>query len=111
MKLKIKDTQHCCANMQKQLDDPLGLLFYDLEDRCYTVSVPKTLLKKNEVWKGYGLQFCLFCGTKLPEPLFEQRAEILEKEYGLDDPYWDEEQKKRIPPEFLTDEWWKKRGL
>jgi len=111
MTSETKNTRHCCVMMHDQINNPMGLIFYDLEDRCYTVSVPKTLLKKNEVWKGYGLQFCLFCGTKLPEPLFEQWAEILEKEYGLDNPYSDEEQKKRIPREFLTDEWWKKRGL
>jgi hypothetical protein len=36
-------------------------------------------------------------------------VDVLEKEYGLS-PFISE-QIKRIPQEFFTDEWWKKRGL
>jgi hypothetical protein len=57
-----------------------------------------------------GVDYCPWCGTKLPESLFDTRFDILEKEYGIDSPY-DDKQKDKIPAEFLTDEWWKKRGL
>jgi hypothetical protein len=67
-------------------------------------------LKKNEIWVGYVIDFCPFCGTKVPKSLTKKRSEILEREFGIDDPY-DTKQKKRIPQEFETDEWWKKRGL
>lgn len=52
---------------------------------------------------------CPWCGTKLPEDLGEEWGETLEKEYGITDPF--DEDKERVPPEFWTDEWWKKRGL
>jgi hypothetical protein len=33
----------------------------------------------------------------------------LREEYGIKDPIFDD--KDKVPPEFETDEWWKKRGL
>ncbi len=88
-------------------DSPLT---YSTDTRSYTISAPKALMKKNWVWLGYMVIFCPFCGTKLPKRLVGERFEILQKEYGITDPY-DKKQKKRIPAEFMTDEWWKKRGL
>jgi hypothetical protein len=35
---------------------------------------------------------------------------ILKKEYHIEDP-WEASYEGRVPPEFMTDEWWKKRGL
>ena len=54
--------------------------------------------------------YCLWCGAKLPSELGDEYFSILEKEYNLDDPY-DEEQEKQVPEEFKSDEWWKKRGF
>jgi hypothetical protein len=51
----------------------------------------------------------MFCGKKLPLSLRDEWFEILEKEYGLENPY--EEDRKKVPKEFWTDEWWKNRGL
>lgn len=53
---------------------------------------------------------CPWCSKKLPESLRDKWFEFLEKEYSLDDPHR-EEQEKLIPEEFKTDEWWKERGL
>jgi hypothetical protein len=53
--------------------------------------------------------FCPNCGTKLPSSLRDEWFDILEQEYGLEDPC--EEDKQKVPQEFLTDEWWKKRGF
>ena len=55
------------------------------------------------------MDYCMFCGTKLPESLRVPWFDILEQEYNLESPC--EEDKKRVPKEFLTDEWWKNRGL
>ncbi|MDR3550584.1 MAG: hypothetical protein P4L31_04165 [Candidatus Babeliales bacterium] len=101
----------CCLSMQdalEQADD--SPLTYSPDHRSYTISAPRALVKKNIVWLGYRVDFCPFCGTKLPKDLTEKWWDILEKEYGIDDPY-DDKQKKLIPEEFKTDEWWKKRGL
>lgn len=53
------------------------------------------------------MDYCPFCGAKLPERLDDKLTEILQKEYGLNS--WRDY--KKAPKEFHTDEWWKKRGL
>jgi hypothetical protein len=101
----------CCLSMLDALEQPDDSpLTYSADTRTYTISAPTALMKKNMVWLGYSVKFCPFCGTKLPKDLVDERFEILEKEYGITDPY-DKKQKKRIPQEFMTDEWWKNRGL
>jgi hypothetical protein len=52
---------------------------------------------------------CPWCGTKLPTELADEWYDTLEKEYGIEDPIVDDRDK--VPQEFWTDEWWKKRGL
>lgn len=52
--------------------------------------------------------FCPNCATEFPASLRSLWFDILEKEYDLEYP---DENKKKIPKEFLTDEWWQKRGL
>jgi uncharacterized protein DUF6980 len=54
------------------------------------------------------IYFCPWCGTKLPVSLADDWYDILEKEYNIDDPVVDTH---KVPPEFQTDEWWRKRGL
>lgn len=100
----------CCNAMRLWLEDRDCPFMYNAYNRYYTMSAPKSLMKKNDVWSCYKVYFCPYCGTKLPKDLVVERWEILEKEYGITDPY-DTKQKKRIPQEFMTDEWWKKRGL
>ena len=106
---KLKN-QYCCAAMKFWLRDPDCPLKYDAATRYYDMSAPVSLVKKNVVWPCYVVNFCPYCGTKLPSDLVEERMEVLEREYGIDDPY-DPKQKKLIPKEFKTDKWWKKRGL
>ena len=101
----------CCLAMEGAIEDSHNSpVTYEPCLRSYTISAPDSLLKKNEIWVGYRVIFCPFCGTKLPSSLAQKRLEVLEEEYGIDDPYYPE-QRKRMPHEFMTDEWWKKRGL
>ncbi|MDR1598227.1 MAG: hypothetical protein LBR89_04860 [Holosporales bacterium] len=61
------------------------------------------------------IDFCPYCGTKLPKSLADEHYETIRKELGeqylrgVNDPY--DEFVGRLPQEFQTDEWWKKRGL
>ena len=55
------------------------------------------------------MQYCPWCGTKLPKDLDGVWSKVLREEYGIIDPNVTERDK--IPSEFKTDEWWKKRGL
>lgn len=65
------------------------------------------ILNKKEYGGFEPMDYCPFCGAKLPERLDEKLTEILQKEYGLNS--WKDY--KKAPHEFQTDEWWKKRGL
>lgn len=56
----------------------------------------------------YRLGFCPFCGSKLPKDRIDEIEDILENEYGI---MLCNVSPKTLPPEFQTDEWWKKRGL
>ena len=55
------------------------------------------------------ISYCPFCGTKLPSSLADKWFDVLEEEYGITDPQNTEYDK--VPPEFRTGKWWKKRGL
>ena len=56
------------------------------------------------------IYYCPWCGKKLPINLSDKWFEILKKEHGIDYPF-DDPDRKNIPEEFKSDEWWKKRNL
>lgn len=96
---------HCCFDMDSMLEN---------NDELYNLKyIPKTreyYLKSLEGPYCRTIEFCPWCGTQLPRNLRDDWFDILEEEYGLDDPGWPEQEAK-MPAEFFTDEWWKKRGL
>ena len=93
---------HCCLTMDRGLVSDAHVLHYSAKYREYGIIIPKST--------GCMLMdYCMFCGKKLPISVRDEWFEILEKEYGLESPC--EEDKKKVPKEFLTDEWWQQRGL
>jgi len=109
----MKHTKFCCQNFpSKQHDgfigfyserDKIELINYFPRKRSYTIIFSEYL--------GFHMKYCFWCGTKLPKELSDEWLDVLEKEYGLDDACPSEHDDPRIPSEFWTDEWWKKRGL
>lgn len=93
---------HCCLTMDAELIKKGAILHYSQAFREYGINIPKST-------GCMVIDYCMFCGKKLPMSLRKKWYDILEKEYGLESP--DEEDKKKIPKEFLTDEWWKNRRL
>jgi hypothetical protein len=89
-----------------------GALDYQLQSRCCPIRYNKKFreysIKDSRSTSISIMFFCPNCATEFPTSLREQWFDILEKEYGLEDP---DDEKEKIPKEFLTDEWWKKRGL
>lgn len=62
-----------------------------------------------QLLEGIPLKYCPHCGKRLPLNLAETRFKILKTEFNID---LARDIHAAIPPkEFLTDEWWKKRGL
>lgn len=95
--------EHCCHNMNYYTNTNGDLVEYDSSIRQYY------LLHQGEYGTNQKMQYCPWCGTKLPESLNTVWGKILKEDYGLDDPCIDDADK--VPEEFKTDEWWKKRGL
>ena len=92
----------CCGALNYQIEDKYSPVEYSKQWREYSirdVSSTSRLL----------MLFCPNCGSKLPSSLRDEWFDILEQEYGLEDPMDDD--KKNVLKEFLSDEWWKKRGL
>lgn len=95
----------CCDTFKQFLNDCKVGLGYLPKDRLYYIRVPVS--KSSTV---HSISHCPWCGTKLPSYLGDIRSDILENEYGIDDED-NKKQAKKIPAEFFTDEWWKKRAL
>ena len=95
---------YCCLLMHYSIDEfkKLSSVIYDRKLREYylqSISGPG----------GEKMYFCIHCGTKLPTGLSNTWFDTLEQEYNLK--AWNPDDRKKIPSEFLTDEWWKKRNL
>ncbi len=93
---------HCCLTMDRGLVSYVNILNYNKAYREYGIKIPISTA-------FIALDYCMFCGTELPLSLRHQWFDILEKEYGLESPM--EEDEDKVPKEFWTDEWWKARGL
>jgi hypothetical protein len=96
--------KYCCENFEYYIDKDLELKY-----SCITRSYHLTLLYDDACCTAQEIWYCPWCGTKLPSNLNLAWSKVLREEYGIKDPIFDD--KDKVPPEFETDEWWKKRGL
>lgn len=95
----------CCFSMDNMLENSDQL--YNVK---YSPKIREYSLKSLEGPYICPIEFCPWCGFKLPKSLNDEWFDILEEEYGLDLPDIPPH-KNKVPAEFLTEEWWKKRGL
>ena len=93
---------HCCLTMHTELLNATTVLKYSSQYREYGIKVPEST-------GGVLIAHCMACGKKLPLSLRDEWFHILHQESGLMDPI--EDDKDKIPQGFLSDEWWKQRGL
>ena len=90
----------CCYTLKRSLDEGEVYINYDQVSRSYGIAIRGL---DNAV---ISINYCPWCGTKLPKDLSDELGKIIFEELeldGFDDP--------RLPEEFKSDEWWKKRGL
>ncbi len=113
-KMSLKD--FCCKKMyseQKEISDDTLVdhsVEYNERYREYFIQFNEEERHPDEPFTLLTHVFyCPWCGTKLPTSLADEWWDVLENEYGLQDPVHDDREK--VPAEFWTDEWWKKRGL
>lgn len=90
--------------MEQFLDDDRIPVRYSPKVREYS------LLLSNKRGTSQGFDYCLWCGAELPNSLRQEYFNILRTEYLIEDPL-DPREKHKIPQEFESDEWWKKRDL
>jgi len=95
----------CCWDMDVMIEDNDTL--YNVK---YNSKLREYYLESLEGPYMRILEYCPWCGIHLKLGLRDEWFDILEHEYGLDLPDIPDQEKK-IPAEFKTDEWWKKRGL
>jgi len=93
--------EFCCIDMNLHIHEKEEIMGYHKPSRSYVIKVGEFTTQE--------IKFCPWCGTKLPKELLDEWYDILEKEYNITDPLGDERSK--VPTEFKTDEWWKKRRL
>lgn len=105
--------QHCCVKMEGALEEYGTPLHYLPEKKSYCMDYG-TVYKNVETEKGSRvlsefLNYCPWCGIELPKKLWDEWYDEIER-LGFELPLEPDDHDK-IPKEYMTDEWWKKKGL
>ena len=105
--------RHCCIKMEGALEEYGSPLRYVPYSRSYDMEYG-TVFKNIETGKDAAivvepLKYCPWCGVKLPKNLFQEWVKIIEGKFKIDT--LDKEEIKKVPEEYMTEEWWKKKGL
>lgn len=103
---QISFNTNCCKQMQYFLEEDKVAIGYSKRFRLYYIR-----LKGSDGVQT--IHHCPWCGIKLPEILDDMYDEELSKALNIDkdDINIDTYDDPKIPSEFKTDEWWKKRGI
>ena len=97
--------EHCCDQMRYFLKNNDKNKVFDSDDIIYyALKFDEYGIVVHDGGSSYiTIQYCPWCGKKLPVSKRELWFDELEK-LGIEDPTEEE-----IPKEFRSDEWWKKR--
>lgn len=98
----LQSNEYCCEKMKEAMESGKYGLSYE---KKYAA----TYCARRDEFASWHWSFCPFCGKDISWKM-EAYEKVLKNEFGITDPY-DDEIEKTLPEEFLTDEWWKKRGL
>jgi hypothetical protein len=94
---------YCCKNMGMAIENDEVPISYNPIVREYGLNLLSAEIKL--------LYFCPWCSTKLPVSLNDEFFEILKNEYHIDDNFFEILKNPKLPNEFKSDIWWKKRNL
>jgi hypothetical protein len=97
--IKMLREPFCCEEMRYYIKDKV--INYNCIKRIYSLPFKQTL--------GISLDYCPWCGNKLPSNLTEEFYEFLKRDHKIDLAHISEA--KRFPEEFQSDIWWIRRGL
>lgn len=92
--------RHCCEQMEAHLQDASVPIGYAPAFREYGLNIEKS--------RKQGIDYCPWCGTKLPESLRDLWFETLEGVMGeaIYDIAFDSNRFGEIPKKFQSEEWW-----
>ena len=88
------DLPHACEDMREVLEAGETALAYQPRYREYSIAYIGSVSVQL-------IEYCPFCGAKLPDSLRDEWFDRLEA-LGFDDPWVDD-----IPEEFMDDRWWR----
>ena len=101
-----EDGEYCCERMRIVMESRKYDMYYDKQFSHY-------LCERRDRGPKWSWDFCPFCGKSIKSKS-EQYDKVLLKEFGIstkEDGFNWNTLDERLPNEFKTDEWWKKRGL
>ncbi len=104
--------KHCCLKMEGVLEENNSPLWYKSYVREYYLPYPplRKQLPANAVFTVETLYYCPWCGSKLPPGLTDEWHEIVKSKFNITNTL-DKKQLEKIPQEYMTAEWWEKKGL
>lgn len=114
--------KHCCTLMYDFLDKDKNL-GYITEVNIYYSKILREYYVGEKTKQV--IFFCPWCGKKLPHGLRKEYCKVVKEKYGFEPNIYkakksglkkvksdlDMSKTLKLPIEFLTDKWWKKRGL
>ena len=89
---------HACPDMERNIREGEVAIKYSPSFREYSILYPESPGSVQLI------QYCPWCGTKLPDSLREEWGEALDR-LGIYNPYFDDRDK--VPRHYWTDEWWR----
>lgn len=102
--------QCCCGALLSSVGR--GEFAYDSVLNCFICYIKGREYEETGELGKQTLRYCPFCGARIPN-LCNKYLDVIEEELGEDavPESWAPEDRKHLPLEFQTSEWWKKRGL
>jgi hypothetical protein len=100
MKVAEKDNEllSCCTQMSFHFREKEKIIGFELATRRLGIRIRDNIFQL--------IKYCPWCAAEKPKDLTNELDQIIFEQLKLDG--FDDE---RLPEEFKTDEWWKKRGL
>ncbi len=99
-------TKHCCERIVLALNNRDNPVEYNAIFREYGIRLIKHSASLELI------AHCPWCAVKLLPSLRKNFFKIVESQYGIeDDGFFDLADNSRLPEEFHSDKWWKKRKL
>ena len=104
--------KHCCIKMEGVLEEPGTPICYKpyIRGYCMQYGFPPKHRNKNEVTLAETLDYCPWCGVRLPKELFDEWAQIVREKFNISN-ILDQDELAQLPKEYTTEEWWEKRDL